>query len=267
MQHSPSSDPASRLLLALRWVAAGLIVDGLRRLIAGPGSGRASGLLGAAEAVVGVATLDRSPIDPAALYRLVAPVYDALSPIWRDWLYREPMRAFDKAVATALPPGGAVLDLGCGTGAILERLLTLDGGPPTYVGVDRSPAMLARAAAKFGGLAGVRFEQLDLRSDPLPSGPFDLVVSAWALEHLSDPTAAVRAAMARVRPGGHAVLFFEINGGGMRAWLLRRIWRFFGAPLVARQAANSWPGLVSLRRFGGAGPSVALAVLSADESR
>ncbi len=43
-------------------------------------------LVGGAEAAVGLALLDRAPIEPAALYCAVAPVDDAVSPVWRDWL-------------------------------------------------------------------------------------------------------------------------------------------------------------------------------------
>lgn len=66
--------------------------------------------------------LDRAPVEPESLYRAVAPVYDLLSPLWRDWLYRDALRAFDAAILDALPTGGDVLDLGCGTGAALEHL-------------------------------------------------------------------------------------------------------------------------------------------------
>lgn len=266
--------PVARDQTRLARVAGGvLLADGLRRIAGRTLAGRPTGrtkrragisdqLVPGAEALLGLTLLVRVPIQPESLYRAVAPVYDLLSPIWRLWLYRDPLRAFEGEFAAALPPGGDVLDLGCGTAAVLERLLALDVSFGTYTGVDLSPAMLARARTKFDQLPGVTFEQLDLRADPLPEGPFDLVVSAWALEHLPEPVGVVEAAMARVRPGGRLVLFFELDGRGPRAWTLRRLWRFFGVRLATEVEARIWPGLVSLRRFGGLGPDVALAVLA-----
>lgn len=254
-----------------RWLvrlAGGIfLADGLLR-IAGRATLRAKGAhsrwLGAAETALGAVLFDRAPAEPESLYRVVAPVYDRLSPVWRDWLYREALRAFDAAVVSALPPAGDVLDLGCGTGAVLERLLAVDARFGTYTGVDLSPAMLASARAKLGHVPSTRFERLDLRTERLPDGPFDLVVSAWALEHLPEPSMVVAAARARLRPGGRLVLFFELDGHSVRAWLLRRLWRLFGVRLVPEPEAWSWPGVVSLRRFPGLGPDVALVVLAAE---
>lgn len=247
------------------------MADGLLR-IAGRGAafklpGIHTRWLGSAETALGLVLLDRAPLEPRSLYRAVAPVYDLLSPIWRDWLYRDALGAFDAAVVSALPPGSDVLDLGCGTGAVLERLLALDAHFGTYTGVDLSPAMLARARAKLGHVPGTRFERLDLRTARLPDGRFDLVASAWALEHLAEPGTLVAAALARLRPGGRLVLFFELDIRSARGWPLRRVWRFFGVRLVPEVEARNWPGFVSLRRFAGLGPDVALAVLAAEPAK
>jgi SAM-dependent methyltransferase len=189
-------------------------------------------------------------------------VYDRLTPLWRDWLYRDASRALDDALRASCPPNGHVLDLGCGTGAVLERLRAIGAPLASYTGVDQSPAMLARARAKLGALPGVRFERLDLEHDPLPAGPFDLVTSAWALEHLADAGRVVASAVERLRPGGRLVLFFEADGDSLRERALRRVWRFFGARLVPEREYLAWRGTISLRRFPAVGPSVVLAILS-----
>ena len=145
-----------------------LLADGLAAVLRPAGA--RNRWLSAAETALGLGLLDRAPLEPASLYRVVAPVYDLLSPIWRDWLYRDALGAFDAAIVSALPPGGDILDLGCGTGAVLERLVALDARFGTYVGLDLSPAMLARARSKLGHVPGARFERLDLRAEPLPEG-------------------------------------------------------------------------------------------------
>jgi SAM-dependent methyltransferase len=261
----------------VRLLGLGLIVHGIRRAAsrgssardaegsrqAAPSRARLTGLpLGALELLLGLATLERAPIRPRTLYRFVAPVYDRFIPLWNDWLYRDASQALDAALRVSCPPGGRVLDLGCGTGAVLDRLVATGTPFASYTGVDQSAAMLDRAKAKLGAMPGVRFEQLDLRHDPLPAGPFDLVTSAWALEHLRDPGRVVASATDRVRPGGRLVLLFEADGDSWRERAFRRAWQFFGARLVPERDYAAWPGAVSIRRFPGRSPSVVLAVLT-----
>lgn len=254
-----------------RWPLRGtgtlLVADGMARTLGGGGLLRLPSLagarrrVGAAELVLALALLDRAPIGPKSLYRLAAPLYDRLSPIWWRWLYGDAGRAFDAEVASAVRPETDVLDLGCGTGAVLDRLVASGTGFRRYTGVDLSPSMLARARAKHGGRPGVRFERLDLRRPPLPTGPFGLVVSAWAPEHFARPGELVAAARDRLEPDGRIVLLFELDRPGARGWPLRRLWRFFGVRLVPEREARGWLGLLGFQRWAGVGPDVALAVL------
>ena len=72
-----------------------------------------------------------------------------------------------------------ILELGIGTGETTRRVL--DRHPnASLTAIDSSPQMLERARASFpqGDLRLARLE------DPLPAGPFDLVVSALAVHHL-----------------------------------------------------------------------------------
>lgn len=131
----------------------------------------------------------------------------------------------------------------------------------TCVGVDLSEAMLAQARRQFGNLPGVRFQQLDLMADLLPQGPFDLVVSTWVFEHLADPAHVVDKAWERLRPGGHAVLLFEIETGSWRSYFWDRVFRFFSARLVPREFYERFPGSMAFDQFPGAPGDLALIVL------
>jgi tRNA (cmo5U34)-methyltransferase len=77
-----------------------------------------------------------------------------------------------------------VLDLGTGTGETLAAVLNRHPGAAA-TGIDESAAMLDAARSRFAGL-GVDLRVADL-DEPLPPGPFDLVVSALALHHLDGP--------------------------------------------------------------------------------
>jgi len=98
-----------------------------------------------------------------------------------------------------------VLDLGTGTGETLAAVLARHPGARA-VGIDQSAPMLEAARARLTGLP-VELVVAEL-ADPLPPGPFDLVVSALAVHHLEGPDkAALFARVAGVlRPGGRFVL-------------------------------------------------------------
>jgi len=98
-------------------------------------------------------------------------------------MMREDMPRFEElqdvvAAATAGLLARRILELGTGTGETARRVLAAHPGA-TLVGIDESEPMLAAARAKLD--ADLRVQRLQ---DPLPSGPFDLVVSALAILHL-----------------------------------------------------------------------------------
>jgi SAM-dependent methyltransferase len=82
-----------------------------------------------------------------------------------------------------------VLDVGCGDGRTLA--LVLAARPEaTGVGIDFSPPMLAAAAERFVGDDRVVLATHDLSvsldEQPAAAGPFDLVVSSFAIHHVDD---------------------------------------------------------------------------------
>ena len=103
-----------------------------------------------------------------------------------------------------------VLDLGTGTGVTLAAVLARHRGARA-VGIDENQAMLEAARSHLAS-PGVGAREVDLRvaglTDPLPPGPFDLVVSTLAVHHLDGPAKAAlfgRVA-AVVAPPGRFVL-------------------------------------------------------------
>jgi len=140
-----------------------------------------------------------------ALCRTIAGIYDRLSPICVGG-YAQAYKALDRSYASYLLVYGRVLDLGCGTGANLERVLNLRMPFGSHLGVDQSGVMLAKARAKFAHLPEAGFHQLDLQKDRLPEGPLELMVSTWVFEHLSEACSVVTKAMQRLAPAGLLLL-------------------------------------------------------------
>ena len=114
-----------------------------------------------------------------------------------------------EAVADAAASGGLavvrVLDLGTGTGETMAAVLDRLPGARA-VGLDKSAPMLDAARTRLAALP-VELRVAEL-TDPLPPGPFDLVISALAVHHLDGAQKAdLFARVAQVlRPGGRFVL-------------------------------------------------------------
>jgi tRNA (cmo5U34)-methyltransferase len=100
-------------------------------------------------------------------------------------MMREAVPGYDRLEneTVAATGGGAksVLELGTGTGETARRVL--DRHPDAQlIGIDASPGMVNVAR---NALPSDRVSLLVARlEDPLPDGPFDLVVSALAVHHL-----------------------------------------------------------------------------------
>lgn len=108
------------------------------------------------------------------------------------------------AAAAAGSPAERILDLGTGTGVTAQRVLDVHP-EATLVGVDESEAMLAHARRTLPPSAELRVSRLE---DPLPEGPFDLVVSALAVHHLDGPGKAelFRRVAGALKPAGRFVM-------------------------------------------------------------
>ena len=76
-------------------------------------------------------------------------------------------------------PHGLILELGCGTGSLAQRLAERLRRP--YVASDNSPAMLAVARKKLESLPSVRIKLVDFRHLPAEVEPatFDIAILAY----------------------------------------------------------------------------------------
>jgi tRNA (cmo5U34)-methyltransferase len=83
----------------------------------------------------------------------------------------------EQAIAAIPFPPERVLELGMGTGETTRRLI--EAYPDSWViGLDSSPDMVFRARAAYDDVQLARIE------DPLPDGPWDLVIGVLSIHHL-----------------------------------------------------------------------------------
>ena len=101
--------------------------------------------------------------------------------------------------------GETILDLGCGTGHLTQRIA--ESGAAAW-GIDNSAAMIAQARAAYPSL---RFEIADGQDFSLPQ-TFDAVFSNAALHWMTRPAGVVACVRRALRDGGRFVA--ELGGKG-----------------------------------------------------
>ena len=101
-------------------------------------------------------------------------------------------------------PGMHWLDVGCGSGALSEAILT-NQQPLTLAAIDQSQGFVDTAQQRLGPNAQCKVgDALDL---PIPADSMDTVVSGLVLNFIPDPEKALQE-MARVtRPGGTVAVY------------------------------------------------------------
>jgi demethylmenaquinone methyltransferase/2-methoxy-6-polyprenyl-1,4-benzoquinol methylase len=139
------------------------------------------------------------PREAVRRYHSHAPLYDAAT------LAAEGVR--DMAIRRLRPrPGEVIIDAGCGTGLNFSRIEHGIGPSGRLIGVELSPAMLARAQERVraNGWNNVELVNAPVEHAPIPASAdaalfcltHDIVRSGAALEHV----------LAAVRPGGRVVV-------------------------------------------------------------
>jgi ubiquinone/menaquinone biosynthesis C-methylase UbiE len=109
--------------------------------------------------------------------------------------------------------GKDVLEVGCGTGLILDRVARVTD---KAVGIDLSPGMLEHARAR-----GLNVQEASATDLPFDDESFDVVYSFKVLAHV-DPLETALAEIGRVlRPGGRA--FIELYNKRSLRYLIRRL--------------------------------------------
>src|SRR5450631_421732 len=128
-----------------------------------------------------------------------------------DWDSIRALHASEERVEAAIlamigrKPIGSLLDLGTGTGRMIELIAPLAS---RAVGIDQSPAMLAitRSRIESAALRNVQLRQGDIYAAPVERDSYDLVIVHQVLHFLDDPARALREAAGALRPGGQLVV-------------------------------------------------------------
>jgi trans-aconitate methyltransferase len=150
-----------------------------------------------------------------------------------------------------------VLDLGCGTGHLTQRIRAMTDG--VVAGIDPSPGMIAEA--KGGASAGVAFE-VGTAESLAAVERYDAILCNSALQWFSEPSRALSNCLAALRPGGRMAVqaparadycpnFVRSVDALKRDSRTRRDFAGFRAPWLFLESAAEYAGL-----FTGVGFSV-----------
>lgn len=160
--------------LRLSWFAAGSYLD--RR----EGGGRVALLLMSLSPTNTTDERASSDFEARENQRISARIqrYDDIAE-WREKTlsHRYYQQELQRVVEVLIPPGSRVLEVGCGLGSLIASL------PGERTGIDISARMIDIARRRH---PEVTFFQVDVERDPLPEGPFDVIVLSDAIGHLDD---------------------------------------------------------------------------------
>ncbi len=191
--------------------------------------------------------MSRDLSDVRAYYDRLAPRLVAVE--GRNWHLQSRMALVLETIDAWATPQGRVLDVGCGTGFLLERL---GGRGFSGLGIDLSPDSVALAQERLErlGVADRLSATTGSAYEP-PDGEFDLITVTDVVEHLEDPRRSLRALRERLAPGGLVVVSTPNRRSlpGARRWLAEH-----GVPGISLHLApiDRWQSWADLESHGAA---------------
>ncbi len=153
-------------------------------------------------------------------YNEQVPTIEEEFDIWGEYhQHRHEMRYDKLAAATdrALPDDGYVLDVGCGSALVADRI---SARRATYVGVDYGGHHITYAQTKHAAESKAlrtEFGRCDAEALPFADATFDVVILSEVIEHLMRPERAVWEIARVLKPGGVFVMTTN-NASEMPLW-------------------------------------------------
>jgi ubiquinone/menaquinone biosynthesis C-methylase UbiE len=141
-----------------------------------------------------------------------------------------------RAVRPHMPPGGRLLDVGCGSGDVPAFLRARLPGVPSAVGLDVKVLHLRAVPPAVRPVVG------DVRRLPFADGSFDVVTASLFLHHFDAPE--LPGLLAGLHRLARRALVVNDLHRALVPWLFGRV----AFPLLFRSRVSVEDGLLSIRR-------------------
>ena len=127
--------------------------------------------------------------------------------LWRHTI----LQTFDEL---GMGEGHHCLEIGCGTGTLLQDIAERVGPGGRVVGLERDASGAQVSAERCKEMPHVQIVKGDVLTEEL-NGPFDFIVARWVFSFFSDPAVVVGRLRKVLKPGGHLVIQ-DYNHDGFR---------------------------------------------------
>lgn len=169
-------------------------------------------------------------------FSTIAGRYDLFNDIITQGMHRYWKRFLVRK--TGLAPGDRALDICCGTGDIMQRLIRVVGTSGAVAGLDFSDGMLNIARSRFSK-ADAGLIQGDAMCLPFKNSSQDAVTVGFGLRNLADINACLSEVFRVLRPGGR---FLSLDMGKVGTPVARNLFHFYFFHVVPRIGKLIYPG-------------------------
>ena len=131
--------------------------------------------------------------------------FKTVAPQW-DSLKQEVLGGFDldTKIIEKISFTGKILDLGCGTGELIQRLIPM--ASHKLIGIDSSPEMLEQARLRLSKTNNSELRLGELEHLPMRNKEIKTAIMNMVLHHISQPEKPIAEAFRVIKSGGYLIL-------------------------------------------------------------